>query len=125
MVSVEARPPGFSLESIISHEGPFYFEVSNASDAGQWMHTIWFKRLAAPRPVGPAPITSTSTLLRELVRNHHNIVEDVQFLRHFQRRNEKKHTIDEQEKVPSINKQVCEIDFGLHELVAGSGTPQA
>lgn len=30
---------------------------------GRIRHTIWFRRFAAPRPVGPAPMTSTSTLL--------------------------------------------------------------
>lgn len=28
------------------------------------VRTIWFRRLAAPRPVGPMPMTSTSTLLQ-------------------------------------------------------------
>lgn len=45
VTSVEARPPGTSLLSTIIQSGPL----------------IWFRRLAAPRPVGPAPMTRTST----------------------------------------------------------------
>lgn len=47
VTSVEARPPAFSLESTINQEAAL----------------TWCRRFAAPRPVGPAPITRTSTLL--------------------------------------------------------------
>lgn len=32
--------------------------------------TIWWRRLAAPRPVGPMPMTRTSTCLAERHRQH-------------------------------------------------------
>lgn len=51
VTSVEARPPGVAFESMISHDGP----------------SIWLRRLAAPRPVGPLPIIRTSTLLRAVL----------------------------------------------------------
>lgn len=63
-----ARPPAFSPESTISHEGPFYaYLVSRLSlwarDGVALERTMWLRRLAAPRPVGPMPMTRTSTLL--------------------------------------------------------------
>jgi hypothetical protein len=51
VTSVEARPPGTSLESTINHD---------------WSLS-WFRRFAAPRPVGPAPMTRTSTSLYTMV----------------------------------------------------------
>lgn len=51
VTSVEARPPGTSLESTIIHD---------------WSLS-WFRRFAAPRPVGPAPMTRTSTSLCTVV----------------------------------------------------------
>lgn len=66
-----ARPPALSPESTISHEGPFYawlvsrwsIELATARRWGE-EHTMWLRRLAAPRPVGPMPMTRTSTLLQ-------------------------------------------------------------
>jgi hypothetical protein len=51
VTSVEARPPGISLESTINQD---------------WSLS-WFRRFAAPRPVGPAPMTRTSTSLYTMV----------------------------------------------------------
>lgn len=70
---MEARPPALSPESTISHEGPFYTSLVSARSL--WARrrrgigtrgggrTMWLRRLAAPRPVGPMPMTRTSTLL--------------------------------------------------------------
>src|SRR5271154_1976186 len=61
VTSVEARPPGVSFESRIIHDGPSLSWSVRASVLRDMALTIWLSRLAAPRPVGPAPITSTST----------------------------------------------------------------
>ena len=34
-------------------------------------HTIWFNRFAAPSPVGPAPMTKTSTELKSISMGIH------------------------------------------------------
>lgn len=47
VVSVVARPPGLSLQSTSSHDGP----------------ASWCRRLAAPKPVGPAPMMRMSIVL--------------------------------------------------------------
>ena len=67
-MSVEARPPGISFESIIIHEGPSWetcqLRASGATQGVSWQdRTIWFRRFAAPWPVGPAPMTRMSTSL--------------------------------------------------------------
>lgn len=67
-----ARPPAFSPESTINHEGPFYgslvsglsFGLAAVNYWGARERTMWLRRLAAPRPVGPMPMTRTSTLLQ-------------------------------------------------------------
>lgn len=67
-----ARPPAFSPESTINHEGPFCaslvsglsFWLATVKYWGAREHTMWLRRLAAPRPVGPMPMTRTSTLLQ-------------------------------------------------------------
>lgn len=69
---MEARPPALSPESTISHEGPFYallvsrrsLEIATARHWRRGERTMWLRRLAAPRPVGPMPMTRTSTLLQ-------------------------------------------------------------
>jgi hypothetical protein len=95
VTSVEARPPGISLESIINQEGPsysielvesdsrgtppsnplFFFRAEGEIFTAEFTTmksreeglTIWLRRLAAPKPVGPAPMTRTSTVLGEAV----------------------------------------------------------
>jgi hypothetical protein len=62
-MSVDARPPGVLLQSTIIHEGPFCGRSAFASKEAREARTMWFRRFAAPMPVGPAPMTSTSTLL--------------------------------------------------------------
>ncbi len=47
----EARPPASLLASMRSH--------------GPWLS--WLRRLAAPRPVGPAPMTRVSTLVVDIL----------------------------------------------------------
>lgn len=68
VTSVLARPPGVSLLSTIIHEGPSWFKsvevVQNYKEATL---TIWFSLFAAPRPVGPEPMTRTSTSLYRYV----------------------------------------------------------
>lgn len=72
-----ARPPALSPESTINHEGPFCaslvsrrsFGLATASYWGTGERTMWLRRLAAPRPVGPMPMTRTSTLLQLCCQN--------------------------------------------------------
>jgi len=82
VTSVEARPPAFSLESMIIHEGPFYRELviqmQNSEPNSKITHklTMWFRRLAAPSPVGPAPMTRTSTSLPQAVSKASKSIRD-------------------------------------------------
>lgn len=61
LVAVNDQPRGAILHPRIVQ---LAFIRVKVYDRGRAMRTIWLRRFAAPRPVGPAPMTRTSTELK-------------------------------------------------------------
>lgn len=69
LVAVNDHPRGVVLHLTVSISLCSFHCIVIGGKAGK-IRTIWFNRFAAPKPVGPAPMTRTSTELFKEEKQH-------------------------------------------------------